>query len=179
MIEWYKDKELSIFFDNKPQVAMRYALPSMTDTEKKAIAKYPFENKQALKVSLFDHLKQVKREAAESGGQSGSLCPQTRLMPPSKKHEFTIPKNYCWDGATIPRFFWRLIGAKTSAEFLIPSLVHDWMCVYHNSVGYDRNFSSRVFRALLIAAGVGKFKAQVMYLAVDNFQKFCGWQADI
>ena len=150
MIEWYKDKELTIFFDNKPQVAMRYALPSMTDAEKKAIAKYPFENKQALKVSLFDNLKM-------------------------KRHEFTIPKNYCWDGATIPRFFWRLIGAKTSAEFLIPSLVHDWMCVYHNSVGYDRNFSSRVFRALLIAAGVGKFKAQVMYLAVDNFQRCCGW----
>lgn len=153
MIEWYKDKELSIFFDNKPQVVMRYALPSMSDTEKKAIAKYPFENKAALKVTLFDLIKEVK-------------------------HEFTIPKFYCWDGATIPRFFWRLIGAKTSAEFLIPSMVHDWMCIYHASVGYDRNFSSRVFKALLVASGVGKAKAQIMYLAVDNFQKFCGWRAE-
>ena len=57
-------------------------------------------------------------------------------------------------------------------------MVHDWMCVYHNSVGYDRNFSSRVFRALLLSAGVGKVKAQVMYLAVDNFQRFCGWRAE-
>lgn len=150
MISWFESKELGIFFDNYPRVGMRYALPSMTEAEKKAVAKYPFENKQALKVTLFDHLKQ-------------------------RKHEFTIPKNYCWDGATIPRFFWRLIGAKTSAEFLIPSMVHDWMCVYHASVGHDRNLSSRVFRALLHEAGVSGFKAQMMYLAVDNFQRCCGW----
>ena len=70
MIEWYKDKELSIFFDNKPSVGMRYALPSMSEAEKKAVSQYPFENKQALKVTLFDHIK-------------------------TKKYEFTIPKNYC------------------------------------------------------------------------------------
>ncbi len=57
MIEWYKDKELSIFFDNKPSVGMRYARPSMSEAEKKAVSQYPFEKKHALKVTLFDHLK--------------------------------------------------------------------------------------------------------------------------
>lgn len=151
MIEWYKDKELAVFFDDKPSVKMRIILPSMTNEEKKQIKAYPFQNRKTLKVTLFDYLK-------------------------NKNYEFTIPKMYCWDGATIPRVFWRFIGAKTSPEFLIPSLVHDWMCCYHSSVGNNRNFSSRVFRGLLKEAGVGKVKAQTMYLAVDNWQKFCGWK---
>ncbi len=150
MIEWYKDKELAIFFDEKPCVKMRVILPAMSYEEKTRIKTFPFQNKKALKVKLCDYIK-------------------------NKTYEFVIPKMYCWDGATIPRMFWRLIGSKTSPEFLIPSMVHDWMCCYHASVGHDRNFSSRVFRGLLKEAGVGKIKAQTMYLAVDNFQRFCGW----
>lgn len=150
MIEWYKDKELGIYFDDKPSVTMQVILPTMSHEEKIRIKAFPFQNKKNLKVKLLDFNK-------------------------NKVYEFSIPKMYSWDGATIPRIFWRLIGAKTSPEFLIPSMVHDWMCCYHSSVGHDRNFSSRIFRGLLLAAGVGKIKAQTMYLAVDNFQRFCKW----
>ena len=76
MISWFEDKELGIFFDDYPRVKMRYALPSMTALEKNSIAKYPFENKKELKVALFDNIKM-------------------------KKYEFTIRKNYCWDGAVV------------------------------------------------------------------------------
>ena len=34
MIKWYEDKDITIAFDRVPNVAMRYALPSMTAKEK-------------------------------------------------------------------------------------------------------------------------------------------------
>ena len=43
MLEWYRDKEIGIYFSEKPCVIMRYGLPSMTKEEKTAIAKFPFE----------------------------------------------------------------------------------------------------------------------------------------
>lgn len=150
MIEWYKDKDIKIFFSDFPIVKMRYALPSMTILEKNAVYKFPFESKMRLSVELFD-------------------------LTNNKNYEFIIRKNYCWDGATIPRFLWRLIGAKTDPSFLIPSLVHDVLCENKQYVNYDRNFSSCVFKALLLSAGVSKIKAQIMYIAVDNYQKFQGW----
>ncbi len=92
-----------------------------------------------------------------------------------KTYEFTIPKGYCWDGATIPKFFYRLIGAKEDPRFLIPSLIHDVLCENHDYVDYDRYFSTRVFERLLYVSGVGNFKRWMMFHSVDNFQKFQNW----
>ena len=62
-------------------------------------------------------------------------------------------------------------------EFLNASMVHDMLCENHAAVDYDRQLSSMIFREILIASGVSRFKAQTMYIAVDNFQKlFCGWE---
>ena len=43
-------------------------------------------------------------------------------------------------------------------------------------INYDRKLTSKVFKGCLRTAGVGSFKAEIMYLAVDNFQKFCNWK---
>lgn len=149
-IMWYEDKELSIGFSQIPHVCIRYVTPSSTPSEVDSIKKYPFMCKTTLDVKLFLHTRQ-------------------------KSYTFTIPKGYCFDGATIPRFLWRVIGAKTDNTFLIAAMVHDILCENHTYVDNDRNLSSKVFRALLVAGGVGKIKAQIMYLAVDNFQRFCKW----
>lgn len=151
MIEWYKDEELCIEFDNVPHVCVRYILPSSTPLEIKSIKKYPFINKTTLKVKITDFLN-------------------------DKIYEFTIPKGYTYDGATIPKFFHRIIGSKTDNTFLIGALIHDVLCENHSYIDNNRNLSSRIFRALLITGGVGKVKAQIMYLSVDNFQRFCGWE---
>lgn len=149
-IQWFDDDELSIEFSEIPYVCIRYILPSATEQEKKSIKKYPFINKRTLGVRLYDKEKE-------------------------EIYDFTIPKGYTYDGATINRLFWRIIGSKTDNTFLIGALIHDWMCEQKDCVNNDRNFSSRVFRALLTTGGVSEFKAQVMYLAVDNFQRFCDW----
>ena len=150
MIEWYKDEELCIEFDNVPHVCIRYVLPSSTPAEIKSIKKYPFINKHQLRVKITDILNK-------------------------KVYEFSIPKSYCFDGATVPRLFWRVIGPNSDNAFLIGALIHDVLCENHHYIDNDRNLSSRVFRGLLTTGGVSKFKAQIMYLAVDNFQRFCGW----
>lgn len=93
----------------------------------------------------------------------------------NKTFSFLISKGYCWDGASIPRFFWRLIGAKSDPRFLIPSLVHDVLCENHNYIDNDRYFSTLVFERLLYVSGVKAPDRWMMKHSVDNFQKFCGW----
>ena len=100
-----------------------------------------------------------------------------RVFYKDEQYFIVIPKGYDWDGATIPYGFRWIIGAKTSPEFLIPSMFHDRLCENHDFIKNDRYLSSLIFRELLIACGVGKFKANVMFNAVDNFQKiFGGWK---
>ena len=151
MIEWYKSDKLSIFFDDTPHVGVRYILPTSTEAEKKSIKKYPFICRKALEVKLFDHVKE-------------------------KSYGFKIPKGYCYDGASIPRIFWRLIGSNTDNAFLIPAMIHDVLCENHSYIDNDREFSSEVFNALLEVSDVGKYKRFLMKNSVNIFQKyFCNW----
>lgn len=150
MIEWYKSDKLSIFFDDNPHVGVRYVLPTSTELEKLSIKQYPFINRKALEVKLFDHVK-------------------------NKSYGFRIPKGYCFDGASIPRIFWRLIGSNTDNSFLIPAMIHDTLCENHNYIDNDREFSTEVFNALLEVSDVGKFKRFLMKNSVNLFQIFCGW----
>ena len=143
MIEWYKDESLIIYFSCNPGVAMIIITPSMGDWEKKQIKKYPFLNKKSLVINIFYK---------------------------GKEFIINIPKNYTWDGATIPHFLWRLIGPPTSPEFLVPSMIHDKLCERHSLINNNRKLSSKIFKALLISAGVNKLKAQIMYFAVELFQ---------
>ena len=150
MIDWACDSNVLIAFDKEPFIIVRTIKPDMSALEKKSIAKYPFCCKKPLRVLIFDNKK-------------------------FKQYEFEIKEGYCYDGASIPRFFWRVIGSNAQAEFLIPALIHDVICENHQYVNNNRELSSNVFRALLIASGVSELKANIMFLAVDNFQKFCDW----
>lgn len=151
VIEWFSDKNLAIFFSDVPHVGIRYILPTHTEEEKKSIKKYPFINKTELKVCLFDHRK-------------------------SKKYHFTIPKGYCYDGASVPRLFWRVIGSNTDNKFLIAALIHDVLCENHEYVNNDRRFSTLVFNSLLEVSEVAPLKRYLMKNCVDIFQRFCHWR---
>ena len=151
MIEWYSNKKAGIFFDEPPSLGVRYTVPSMTKEEKRSIEKYPFICKKSLEVILYD-----KRN--------------------EKTYSFEIPKGYCYDGASIPRLFWRLIGSNTDNHFLIPALIHDILCENHHYVDSDRAFSTEVFNALLEASGVCSVKRFFMKNSVATFQTlFCHW----
>ena len=149
-IQWFDDDELTIEFSDIPRVCIRYILPTATEQEKKSIKKYPFINKKALEVRLYDKEKE-------------------------EIYNFLIHKNFCFDGASIPRFFHRVIGANTDNNFLIASLIHDVMCLNHHYVNNDRYFSSKVFNALLEVSDVNPFKRWLMKNSVDLFQRFQNW----
>ena len=150
MIEWYKDEEIGIFFDRVPKVTIRYATPSSSKEEIKAINKKPFINLADLEVLLIDYIT-------------------------GEEYRFEVFEGYTWDGASIPRMFWRLIGSKTDPRFLIPSMIHDVLCENHDYVQSDRYFATIVFERLLYVSKVNPFARWTIKHSVDNFQKFCGW----
>ena len=123
----------------------------MADETRSSIEKYPFICKKELKVCLKDLRK-------------------------NQTYEFTIPKGYCYDGASIPRLFWRVIGSNTDNKFLIPALIHDVLCEHHEYVNNDKSFSTDVFNALLEASRVNKLQRFFMKNSVAAFQTmFCKW----
>ena len=84
----------------------------------------------------------------------------------------TAEAGYTYDGASIPF----KIG-KGNMKLLVPALFHDIMCEDKSKINFHRNLSSLIFRELLRQCGVNKFISQMMYLAVDNYQRFMrGWK---
>ena len=150
MIKWCSNKYATVYFSEVPLVGIRYVLPSMTNEERKSIRKYPFINKKTLKVKVIDNIK-------------------------NKSYVFIVPKGYCYDGATIPRLFWRIIGANTDNKFLIPALIHDVLCENHSYIDNDRKFSTNIFNALLESNEVCPIKRFFMKNSVGFFQRFCEW----
>ena len=151
MLEYYSNKKVGIFFSENPHISIRYYIPSMTEEERKSIERYPFINKKNLQVRLVNYKK-------------------------DKTYNFEIPKGYCYDGASIPRLFWRIIGSNTDNRFLIPALIHNILCENHSFIDNDRKFSTEVFNALLEASEVNAFKRFLMKNSVDCFQKTQKWR---
>lgn len=70
-----------------------------------------------------------------------------------------------WDGATIPRYCWSVIGHPFQKEFRWASYWHDRFC--ENSVCIeDRTVADAIFLRLLLSAGVSKKKRMAMWAAV-------------
>jgi len=143
--------KVAIFFGKSPEIKIREITPETPEELKEQIEQYPFMNKEELKIWVYD-------------------------LTESVRYEFSIPEGYCFDGATIPKFFWRLIGPNSDPKFLVAAMIHDTLCENKSFIGSDRELSSEIFYALLIASGVGKFKARVMRNAVDLFQRTQGWE---
>lgn len=153
MIKWYSSKDLSIYFDDTPFVCIRYSLPSDTETEIKSKKKYPFVNKRDLLVRIVYHKKN------------------------DRTHEFSIPKGYCFDGMTIPRFAWSLIGvSKENNGGLIAAMIHDYLTEHKELIMNDRALSTNVFNALLCEGQINPVRRFLMKNSVAMFQTlFCRW----
>lgn len=140
-------KLLEVILSNDPKIMTRAVLPN----EEKISDK----NRKPFKVMKLSFIK-------------------VKVMNNEVEEEYiiTAKKYYTYDGASIPFG----IG-KGDMRLLIPALFHDVMCERKEVINRERNLSSQIFRELLIQCGVNKFKAQIMYLAVDNYQRFMrGWK---
>ena len=148
---WYEDDKYKIEFDEMPDVEVRHINRMyMSKEEIKEIKKKPFILNNNVVATLEDKIKDV-----------------TYIFP--------MPENYCYDGASIPRFFWRLVGSKGDVRFLIAALIHDTLCENKDYVNNDRYFADKIFERCLYVSDTWAFTRWLMFHSVDNWQKFCGW----
>jgi hypothetical protein len=76
---------------------------------------------------------------------------------------WTAPAGSIIDGASIPKFFWRLIGSPFVGKFREASVIHDVYCQTKSAPHADVH---NMFHEAMRCNGVSKKKALVMYLAV-------------
>jgi hypothetical protein len=89
--------------------------------------------------------------------------------------EVSVPRYYTWDGASIPRWVWWIIGKPLDPRFALASLVHDWICE-HAETRPQRVFADAMFLWLLRDAGVAPWRHYAMFLAVTAYRRLI-WSA--
>lgn len=88
-----------------------------------------------------------------------------------KHYCIRIGRKYNWNGANIPRVFWRIVGSQYDPQFLPASCIHDWLTENKDFIKKRGAYtSSAIFRDILVLYGVPKFKANLMFSAVYAFQ---------
>ena len=76
-----------------------------------------------------------------------------------------IPAHFHWDGASIPRFFWRVVGTPFEPIHMRAALVHDWFCVYQPD-GTNFEMAADLFCEMLLQDGKSRRMASIMRKAV-------------
>lgn len=87
------------------------------------------------------------------------------------KHEILIPEGYSFDGASIPRVLWPVLGHPFSNDLVLPCCVHDWYCEKSWN-DYDRLIGDAVLLSLLARQGVSRWRRNMIYIGVRLFSIF-------
>ena len=149
-IEWYRDDILMILFSDIPKIENKIINKNVMKKEEiKKAKKKPLFCENEVEVVLVDYLK-------------------------VKNYKFIIKAGYDYDGATIHKLFWRLIGSKEDIRFKVASLLHDVLCENHDYVDNDRYFADKVFERCLFVSDTCAFVRWLMFHSVDNYQKLKG-----
>lgn len=77
-----------------------------------------------------------------------------------------IKRGFRWDGASIPRFFWRATYHPLHHRIIIASLVHD--ALYASEI-FERSEADNIFKLILEKWGVPWWDRNKMWLAVRTF----------
>lgn len=89
-----------------------------------------------------------------------------RVAESVSRNGITVPAGFEYDGASIPRFAWSIIGSPFAPEFMTAALFHDWL--YHTHQ-LSREEADSVLYKLLRENGVGAVKASTIHRAVRMF----------
>lgn len=77
----------------------------------------------------------------------------------------TVPAGFSYDGASVPRFFWRLIFPPVHPKSRRAALFHDFIYRTHPE-GWTKAEADELFYHLLIEDGVPKWRAWLAYQGV-------------
>ena len=79
------------------------------------------------------------------------------------EEKIIVPAGFVSDGASIPRFFWRIIGSPFRGMYRDAAIVHDWL---YFSGKYTRLETDRIFKQAMKELGVSAWRRGAMYRAV-------------
>lgn len=80
---------------------------------------------------------------------------------------YNIEQGFVFDGASIPRVFWSILGSPFTPKHIRAALEHDYL-IKVNANGRDRDLH---FYARLLEDSVSPWKAKLMYLGVVVWRK--------
>lgn len=80
-----------------------------------------------------------------------------------------IPMGFRWNGASIPRYLWGIVGGRYEPDRLLATLEHDWIYLFHC---VERQHADTLFHRRLKEANVEAWKRLAMYQAV----RAVGWR---
>lgn len=80
---------------------------------------------------------------------------------------FTVPAGFMTDGASIPRFLWRLCGHPMTTKRFPVALLHDWL--YAEGERLTRAEADEIYHDSLCDLGFSKWKAWLEYKAIRIF----------
>ena len=113
-----------------------------------------------------------------------SVCVETT----KRNFSFCIHNGFTWNGADIPRFLWQLVGSRTSNDFLLASMVHDYILNFKyqlmnevlNGISPDeyRRLTTLIFREIVKINGTKTLKANIMSFFIDCWQKYVFWRGN-
>lgn len=158
-----KEQVISVNIEPVPDVRIRVINDSDAEELKQGKIKYPFKVDNTVNVTVITSF---------------------------RTFSFSIYNGYTWNGADIPKFFYRIIGSRTSNQFLIASMLHDYLLefkvymineILKNQISVDeyRRLTSLIFREKIKNQGTNTIKANIMSWCVDVFQHYCnrkGWK---
>jgi Protein of unknown function (DUF1353) len=81
----------------------------------------------------------------------------------SSGRKWVVPAGAVVDGASIPSFFWSIIGGPFEGKYRNASVIHDYYCDVRTRPWRD---TDRVFYEAMRASGVSEREAKVLYMAV-------------
>jgi hypothetical protein len=95
-------------------------------------------------------------------GRLVKLLNAVTYFDPADK-QWTAPKGFTSDGASIPQAFWSLVGGPWDGPYRNAAIVHDRYCVSRSEPSPAVHL---MFYRACRASGVGKIKSKILYAAV-------------
>lgn len=80
----------------------------------------------------------------------------------------TVPAGFQSDGASVPRFFWRVVFPPGDSRALFAAFIHDYIYRTHPK-GWSKEDADDAFRDLLLQDGVPSTRANLAYWGVRLF----------
>jgi hypothetical protein len=100
-------------------------------------------------------------------GQTFTLGAPFGYLDP-KGTRWDAKEGLVFDGASIPRALWTVVGSPYTGSYRRAAVLHDYYCYVHSRTWQDVH---HMFYDAMLTGGVGKAKANLMFYAVWRFAK--------